>query len=121
MLGWLNKLVDSNDKEIKRLQPIVGRVNALEREMEGRSDEALRELLAGFREQLSRDEADLEDFLPQTFAAVREERFGFGAEDFFDGAAGFQGLMLDHARKASPERRFPQPPPYPPVGENLNG
>ncbi len=72
MLGFLTKLLDSNDKEVKKLQGMVAKINALEPEMEGRSDEALRELLAGFREQLQRDEADVDDFLPRTFAAVRE-------------------------------------------------
>ncbi len=72
MLGFLSKLIDSNDKEVKRLQPLVGRINALEPDMEKRSDEALRDLLAGFRRKLEAEEAHVDDFLPETFAAVRE-------------------------------------------------
>jgi len=38
-MRFLNRFVDSNDREIRRLQPLVDETNALEAEYEDRSDE----------------------------------------------------------------------------------
>ena len=68
----LTKIVGSkNDRDLKEIAPIVGRINALEPEMAARSDEELRELTPRFRERLAAGET-LEDLLPEAFAAVRE-------------------------------------------------
>ena len=68
----LTKIVGSkNDRDLKEIGPIVGRINALEPEMAARSDEELRELTPRFRERLAAGET-LEDLLPEAFAAVRE-------------------------------------------------
>jgi len=42
MLGFLNRFVDSNDRELKRIQPFVDEANALEPEMEALSDAEIR-------------------------------------------------------------------------------
>ena len=42
MLGFLNRFVDSNDREIKRIQPLVDEANALEAEFEALSDDEIR-------------------------------------------------------------------------------
>jgi preprotein translocase subunit SecA len=60
-----------NDRELKRLRPIVGQVNAFEAAIQPLSDEALRAKTAEFRERLSRGET-LNDLLPEVFAVVRE-------------------------------------------------
>ena len=39
MFKWLGKLIDSNEKELKRLQPIVSKINELESEFEQLSDD----------------------------------------------------------------------------------
>ena len=39
MLGFLNRFVDSNDRELKRIQPVVDEANALEPELEALSDD----------------------------------------------------------------------------------
>ena len=41
-LKWFGGLVDSNEKEINRLQPIIDKINALEPEFERLSDAELR-------------------------------------------------------------------------------
>src|SRR5580765_6300211 len=41
-MRFLNRFVDSNDREIRRLQPMVDQTNALEAEYEGLSDEEIR-------------------------------------------------------------------------------
>jgi preprotein translocase subunit SecA len=68
----LTKIVGSkNDRDLKEIGPIVGRINALEPEMAARSDGELRELTPRFRERLAAGET-LDDLLPEAFAAVRE-------------------------------------------------
>ncbi|HET6820562.1 MAG TPA: preprotein translocase subunit SecA [Candidatus Limnocylindria bacterium] len=42
MMKFLNRLVDSNDREVRRLDPLVERINALEPEYEAMSDAELR-------------------------------------------------------------------------------
>jgi preprotein translocase subunit SecA len=42
MLGFLSRFVDSNDRELRRLDPLVDRINELEPEMQARSDAEIR-------------------------------------------------------------------------------
>jgi len=49
MLGFLSRFVDSNDRELKRIQPFVDEANALEAEIGALSDEAIRERFAELR------------------------------------------------------------------------
>jgi len=60
-----------NERELKRLRPAVDSINALEPRMRNLSDEELRSQTETFRLRL-RDGANLEDILPEAFAAVRE-------------------------------------------------
>ena len=73
MIGTLvRKIVGSkNDREIKRLKKTVQRVNALEEQMQGKSDEQLTAQTALFRQRLEQGEK-LDDLLPEAFATVRE-------------------------------------------------
>ena len=71
MLKWLGSLVDSNEKELKRLAPIVVKINELEPEFERLSDAELRGKTDEFKARLKADET-LDDLLPEAFAAVRE-------------------------------------------------
>jgi preprotein translocase subunit SecA len=72
MQRMLSKVFGStNDRELKRLAPIVEHINALEPEIQPLSDDALRAKTAEFRERLERGE-DLDALLPEAFAVVRE-------------------------------------------------
>src|SRR5215471_17698214 len=73
MLNFLTRFGgDASEREIKKLRPLVERMNALESSAyQGLSPEALREKTAEFRGRLEDDE-DLDDLLPEAFAAVRE-------------------------------------------------
>jgi len=71
MFKWLGSLVDSNEKQIKKLQPAVDEINGLEAEYEKLSDEGLRGKTAEFKSRLESG-ATLDDILPEAFAAVRE-------------------------------------------------
>ena len=75
----LTKIFGSrNERVIKRLKPLVEKINALEPEFEKKSKEELQSLTAKWREELSKIESDEEKFrymdkiLPEAFAAVRE-------------------------------------------------
>ncbi|MBM4463626.1 MAG: preprotein translocase subunit SecA [Chloroflexi bacterium] len=71
MFKWLGGLVDSNERELKRLQPVVARVNAVEPELEKLSDAELRGKTDEFKSRYS-DGEKLDELLPEAFAAVRE-------------------------------------------------
>jgi len=71
MIKLFSRLTDSNEREIKRLQPIVARINALEPEFEGLSEEGLRSKTDEFKARLEAG-ATLDEVLPEAFAAVRE-------------------------------------------------
>src|SRR5436309_3735817 len=60
-----------NERELKRLRPLVGEINALEPEIAARSDEQLRAKTAEFRQRLANGET-LDDLLHEAFAVVRE-------------------------------------------------
>src|SRR6478736_3489024 len=60
-----------NERELKRLRPIVGQVNAFEASIKPLSDEALRAKTDEFRQRLA-DGETLSDLLPEAFAVVRE-------------------------------------------------
>jgi preprotein translocase subunit SecA len=70
--GLVTKIVgDPNAKEIKRLQPTVNEINALEPEMQALSDADLRAKTDEFRRRVAAGET-LDDLLPEAFATVRE-------------------------------------------------
>ena len=72
MLSFLTKVFGSkNDREVKRMQPVVDRINALEAGMQAMSDEDLRAQTGRFRERVANGEP-LDGLLPEAFAAVRE-------------------------------------------------
>jgi preprotein translocase subunit SecA len=68
----LRKIFGSqNDRELKRIVPLVERVNAFEPECERLSDAALAARTVAFRERVANGEA-IDALLPEAFAAVRE-------------------------------------------------
>ncbi len=64
-------MFDFNARELSRLRPLVGRINALESGMKKLSDAKLEEKTAEFRGRLEKGET-LDQILPESFAAVRE-------------------------------------------------
>jgi preprotein translocase subunit SecA len=68
----LTKVMGSkNERTLKRLRPIVERVNALEHEISALSDAELRAKKDAFRVRVDSGES-LDDLLPEAFAVVRE-------------------------------------------------
>ena len=60
-----------SEKEVKRVQPIVNKINALEPEMQKLTDGELRAKKDEFKKMLA-DGKTLDDILPEAFAVVRE-------------------------------------------------
>ena len=72
MFDWTKKIFgDPNEKELKRLQPIVEKINSYEPDILKLNDEELKNKTPEFRERLNKGET-LEDILPEVFAVVRE-------------------------------------------------
>jgi preprotein translocase subunit SecA len=71
MFKWLSNLIDSNEKELKRLQPLVEQINSLEPELEKLTDAELRAKTDEFKARLA-DGESLDEILPEAYAAVRE-------------------------------------------------
>jgi len=71
VLERLTKLFDSNEKELRRLRPLVQAINALEPEVSKLSDGELQAKTGEFRQRLDQG-ATLDDLLPEAFAVVRE-------------------------------------------------
>ncbi len=70
--GILKKVFGSkNERDVKRMRPIVDRINSLEPEMEKVSEGGFRAITDGFRERIAGG-TDLDEILPEAFAAVRE-------------------------------------------------
>src|SRR5882672_12423303 len=68
----VKKFVGSrNDREIKKIQPLVARINDLEPQISRLTDEQLQSKTAEFKQRFERGES-LDDLLPDAFAVVRE-------------------------------------------------
>ena len=69
--GLTNILGNSNEKALKKLEPVAEEIGRLEAEVRALSDEELRAKTDEFRGRLQSGEA-LDDILPEAFAVVRE-------------------------------------------------
>ncbi len=71
-MGILNKIFGNySEKEVKRVMPIVEKINSLEPELEKLTDKELTNKTEFFKEELSKGKT-LDDILPEAFAVVRE-------------------------------------------------
>jgi preprotein translocase subunit SecA len=61
----------SHDREVRRLQPLVARINQLEESWKKKSDAELRGMTAEFYRRLDNGEP-LDNLIPEAFATVRE-------------------------------------------------
>ncbi len=71
MFKWLSRLLDSNEKELKRSQPLIDKINGLEPEFKQFSDDELGAKTGQFKARLKAG-TSLDELLPEAFAAVRE-------------------------------------------------
>ena len=79
MIGFIIKKIigSKNDREVRRLRPLVGKINEFETSLQSLPEEALREKTAAWKERLSKIEGDaelaaaLDEILPEAFAVVK--------------------------------------------------
>ena len=72
MIKALGKILGfSSDRSLKKLQPVVDRINAFESKFQTLSDTQLRSKTEHFKSRLQNGES-LDDLLPESFATVRE-------------------------------------------------
>jgi preprotein translocase subunit SecA len=72
VFNLLTKVFGSkNERELKKLQPVVEAINSLEKKMHAMSDEQIKAQNHLFKERFEKGES-LEDILPEAFATVRE-------------------------------------------------
>ena len=79
MIGYIVKkfIGSKNDREVKRLRPLVTKINAFEAELQKLSDDALRQKTAAWKEEISKIQDDeelarrLNEILPEAFAVVK--------------------------------------------------
>ena len=71
-MGIIKKIFGSySEKEIKRIMPLVDKIEALEEDYKKLSDDELKAKTEEFKKRLD-DGETLEDILPEAFASVRE-------------------------------------------------
>src|SRR5579859_7393848 len=79
MIGFIIKKLfgSKNDREVKRLRPMVAQINALEEELQKLPDDALRQKTSAWKEELSKIEDHdelarrLAEIMPEAFAVVK--------------------------------------------------
>ncbi len=72
MFDWTKKIFgDPNERELKKLQPIVEKIGSYEPDILKLSNEELKNKTPEFKERLDKGET-LDDILPEAFAVVRE-------------------------------------------------
>jgi preprotein translocase subunit SecA len=72
MINLIKKIVGTkNEREIKRLQPIVEATGGLEDEMKALTDDGIRAKTASFKERIAQGE-ELDALMPEAFAVTRE-------------------------------------------------
>ena len=83
MLKFLNKFLDVNAKELKKLQPVVEQINRREPAMRKLKEKDFPAMTASFRERLAGGET-LDDLLPEAFALIREAIWRVVGERAYD-------------------------------------
>jgi len=71
MLGFVSKLFDTNERELKKLVPIVEHINSLEPAMQKLKDGEFSTKTEEFKKLIA-DGKSLDDLLPEAYALVRE-------------------------------------------------
>src|SRR5258708_35928696 len=69
--GLVRLFGNSNERQIRRMRPIVARINEMEPAIQALSDDQLKAKTAEFRQRLAAGET-LDDVLPEAFAVCRE-------------------------------------------------
>jgi preprotein translocase subunit SecA len=103
MIGSLiKKIVGSkNERELKRIHPLVDKINQLESKISPLSDDRLLAKTSEFKERIERGES-IDEILPEAFAVVRETAKRTLGERHYDVQL-IGGIVL-HGGKGGPHR-----------------
>src|ERR1051326_8280965 len=79
MIGFIIKKIigSKNDREVRRLRPLVARINEIEASLQSEPDDVLRQKTAAWKERIAKIEAPaemaaaLDEILPEAFAVVK--------------------------------------------------
>ncbi|HUV42596.1 MAG TPA: preprotein translocase subunit SecA [Patescibacteria group bacterium] len=71
MIKFFDHLLDSNEKQLRKLTPMVGKINELEPKMKKLKDDEFSGMTAAFKKRLA-DGETADDLLPEAFALARE-------------------------------------------------
>src|SRR4029453_17504246 len=95
----ITKIIGSkNERDLKKIEPTVQRINELETEISRLSDLELAEMTPKLRQRLA-DGESVEDILPQAFAVVRgAAKRGLGMRHYDVQLVG--GMVLHHGKIA---------------------
>ncbi|PIU33282.1 preprotein translocase subunit SecA, partial [Candidatus Shapirobacteria bacterium CG07_land_8_20_14_0_80_39_12] len=83
MLKIFGNLLDFNEKELKKLRPLVEKINSLEPGIKKLKDKDFPKKTESFKERIAKGET-LDDLLPEAFALAREAIFRVVGERAFD-------------------------------------
>ncbi|MBW2574020.1 MAG: preprotein translocase subunit SecA [Deltaproteobacteria bacterium] len=87
-----------NERELKKIQPVVEKINAIEPQIQAMDDDELKTQTQLFKERLKNGES-LDDILPEAFATVREASIRTLEMRHFD-AQLIGGIVLHHGKIA---------------------
>jgi len=71
MIKFLDHLLDSNEKQLKKMSPVVEKINSLEPKMKKLKDDDFPGMTAAFKKRVA-DGETLDELLPEAFALARE-------------------------------------------------
>ena len=92
-MSFITKLfTGGNDREIKKMWPLVEEINAFEEDVRALTDDELRAQTDEFRQRF-KDGETLDDLLPEAFAVVREAIFRQLGQRAFDVAVVARGVV----------------------------
>ncbi len=83
MLDFLGKLLDSNEREINKLKPLIEVINGLEKKISKLTTVQLKDKFSLFKKEYEKGKS-LDDLLPEVFATVREAAKRTIGERHFD-------------------------------------
>ncbi len=101
MFNFLGKLLNSNDREVKRLLPLVEKINELEAKVQKLKDKDFPAETAKLKLQLERGKT-LDDILAEAFSLVREASLRINKERPFD--VQVMGAIALHEGKIAQQR-----------------
>jgi len=71
MIKFLDRLLDSNEKQMQKMSPVVEKINSLEPKMKKLKDDDFPGMTAAFKKRVA-DGETLDELLPEAFALARE-------------------------------------------------